>query len=760
MAKDKKANTHTYVTRSKSTKKQEEYNEHESSSDDEEWEDEETEDTDEEEFDPEAYQRLLLDLFPSKFMKKKAGKAESPKSETKKTRTAPEPPNKSNKSNKSSSKGDADKSGKASKKGGAKKETAKSGEKKSNHKSKKESIAEESSEEESSSDEEELEVTSKQSSKKKKSGGSKSKSKNKNLSESESENEDTSDSDDDEYDEEELEELLSGNSKLNIIFTLGGAPSLEESESEEEDESEEDSDDESESGEENESDNEGHAEETPRNEIIGRNTGASKSKPENTDNGGEVPCDNEVFDKFNKMIASLPEADKENGVMKSIMKEVSTLEKKHKKEEEKKTKKLRGKNTVKFRKLLRDKNVMNDTKFFETKMSVEQQELVLKQIEEVRKHSDVDKPYRLAVLDADIPIHFKSIAYKKINALKYMEPGDGEYYKIKNWVDTFMQIPFGKYKTLPLSLSDGVDASHEFMTNAKSVLDKAVFGLDDAKLQVMQMIGQWIANPDAIGTAIAIKGPMGTGKTTLVKEGISKILGRDFAFIALGGATDSSFLEGHSYTYEGSTWGKIVDILVKCKCMNPIIYFDELDKVSDTPKGEEITGILTHLTDTTQNSKFHDKYFSELDFDLSRCLFIFSYNDESKVNPILRDRMYRIQTKGYDAKEKSIIANDYIVPSIREQVKFDEKAVTIPNDVINHIVDKYTDKEDGVRNLKRCLEIIHTKLNLYRLMKPGTNLFEKDMKIEVTFPVTVTKEIVDKLIKQDQDTGSWKHMYM
>tara|TARA_Y100000741_G_scaffold314503_1_gene259914 strand:- start:216 stop:584 length:369 start_codon:yes stop_codon:yes gene_type:complete len=122
--------------------------------------------------------------------------------------------------------------------------------------------------------------------------------------------------------------------------------------------------------------------------------------------------------------------------------------------------------------------------------------------------------------------------------------------------------------------------------------------------------------------------------------------------------------------------------------------------------------------------------------------------------------MYRIQTKGYGVKEKSIIANDYIVPSIREQVKFDAKDVTIPNDVINHIVDKYTDKEDGVRNLKRCLEIIHTKLNLYRLMKPGTNLFEKDMKIEVTFPVTVTKEMVDKLIKQDQDTGSWKHMYM
>jgi ATP-dependent Lon protease len=90
--------------------------------------------------------------------------------------------------------------------------------------------------------------------------------------------------------------------------------------------------------------------------------------------------------------------------------------------------------------------------------------------------------------------------------------------------------------------------------------------------------------------------------------------------------------------------------------MNPVIYFDELDKISDTPKGEEIAGILTHLTDTSQNSQYHDKYFAEVDFDLSKCLFIFSYNDESKVNPILRDRMYRIHTKGYDKKQKTIIS--------------------------------------------------------------------------------------------------------
>jgi len=403
---------------------------------------------------------------------------------------------------------------------------------------------------------------------------------------------------------------------------------------------------------------------------------------------------------------------------------------------------------------------MNDLKFFNEKMTIEQQKSVLEQIELIHKSTHVDKPYRLALLDADIPIHYKASAYRKITTLRYMEPGGGEYYKMKNWVDTFMQIPFGKYRNLPITLEDGVEKCHEFMDNAKKILDQAVYGLNDAKLQIMQMVGQWIVNPGAIGTAIAIKGPMGTGKTTLVKEGISKILGRDFAFIALGGATDSSFLEGHSYTYEGSIWGKIVDLLIKSKSMNPVIYFDELDKISDTPKGEEIAGILTHLTDTTQNSQFHDKYFSEIDFDLSRCLFIFSYNDESKVNRILLDRMYKIQTKGYDQTQKTTIANNYLMPKICEQVKFKTEDIVIAEKTMHHIIDNYTDKEDGVRTLKRCLEIIQTKLNLYRLMKPDTNIFENEMSIKVEFPMTITPEIVDKLIKKEVDNGAWKNMYM
>ena len=413
--------------------------------------------------------------------------------------------------------------------------------------------------------------------------------------------------------------------------------------------------------------------------------------------------------------------------------------------DEKKRDKL---NVKEFKTLLRKKNSTNDLRYFRRHMTPAEQQKVIADLKQIHAVSIIQKPYRLSLLETDIPIAFKAIAMRKINSLRHMEPGCGEYYKVKNWVDTFMKIPFNKTRNLPLTIEDGLQRCSEFMEASKTTLDTAVYGLNDAKLQIMQMVGQWISNPAAMGSAIAIKGPMGTGKTSLVKEGISKILGRDFAFIALGGATDSSFLEGHSYTYEGSTWGKIVEIIFQCGSMNPVIYFDELDKISETAKGEEIVGILTHLTDTSQNSQFHDRYFAEIDFDLSKCLFIFSYNDESKVNPILLDRMYKINTTGYNKKDKTQIAQKYLTPKICAQVGFREGDIAIPDTVIEHIVENYTEKEEGVRNLKRCLEVVHRKLNLYRLIKPDTPLFEKEMSLKVSFPFAVTNEVVDKLVKQ------------
>ena len=549
--------------------------------------------------------------------------------------------------------------------------------------------------------------------------------KNKKIEERSESNEDDEDEyvDNEEESEEEVYSKKGKNQNFNIVFTIGNPNKLDDEYDEDYDSEEEEETDEEEEEEEEEEES---------------------KKDDYTEN------DKEILKQFKEMTNKLIENNKDSKLLKEFKDIGLDIEEEMDEEKEKREKKVKKKNMVEFRKCLKEKNLLNDFTYFE-KLEPESQLKIIKEVKEINNELKINKPYRFQLLESDIPSQHKACAMKKLNMLRYLEPGAGEYYKMKNWIDTFMRIPFNNFSSIPIQISDGVEKCHEFMEDAKKTLDDAVYGLNDAKLQIMQFVGQWITNPDAVGSAIAIKGPPGTGKTTLVREGISKILGRDFAFLALGGATDSSFLEGHGYTYEGSTWGKIVDILVQGKTMNPIIFFDELDKISDSPKGEEITGILTHLTDTSQNQQFHDKYFSEIDFDLSKCLFIFSYNDESRVNPILRDRMYRIQTDGYSEKEKAVIAKTHLLPKIREQVKFQEEDIIISDEVLGFLVQEYTEKEKGVRNLKRCLEIIYTKLNLYRLMKPDTKLFDKELDIKVEFPMTVTKDVVRKMIKKEDN---------
>ena len=486
-----------------------------------------------------------------------------------------------------------------------------------------------------------------------------------------------------------------------------------------------------------------------------------KNKPKEEDDRHPIPANiedeyKEMLD-VRKMLLEQLKRRPNNKFLKSSLDECNADIKKL-------TRKARHENTNAYYKLVNsDKKQTNEIDYFKHRLSNKDQQGIMADLKEINHTIYSEKPYRLSILQSKIPSKFKALAIQRLNMLKSMEPGDHEYYKIKNWVDAFMRIPFGVYRSIHIKMTDGIDICNEFMESAKKTLDNCVYGLNDAKLQIMQMLGQWIVNPESVGTSIAIHGPPGSGKTSIVKDGISKILGREFAFIALGGCGDGSFLEGHSYTYEGSMWGKIVQILMECKSMNPIIYFDELDKVSDSPRGQEIIGILTHLTDTSQNAEFHDKYFSEVSLDLSKCLFIFSYNDENAVNPILKDRMYRIQTKGYDSKEKITIARDYLLPKIREQVKFAAEDIIISDDTLQHIISTphLTKSEAGVRNLKRCLEIIYTKLNLYRLVKPGNSMFEKDLGVKVEFPINITRKEVDVFIKNNETMNpSVLAMYM
>jgi len=443
---------------------------------------------------------------------------------------------------------------------------------------------------------------------------------------------------------------------------------------------------------------------------------------------------------------------KELPMYKKMLKTQQEISEKQKSAKERASKKERRKNETEFTSMIANKP-MNELKYFQG-LAIEEQRVLLSKLTALREMDKQQKPNRVRLLESDIPDEYKLIALQKMAQLK--QGSDGEVGKIRAWLDGFMRIPFGKYHQLPVSLADGTDVCHAFIEDAKQKLDETTYGLNDAKMQIIQYIGRLISNPKATGTAIAIEGPPDTGKTTLIKS-ISDILKRPFAFIALGGATDSSTFEGHMITYEGSIWGQIADILMKSKCMNPVIYFDELDKVSETPKGEEIVGILTHLTDSSQNDRFQDKYFNGIDLDLSRAMFVFSYNDRIKINPILRDRMYVIKTEGYTTPQKNIIAKRYLSRTIRENISFSEEEVVFTDATIQYIIDHYTGNEQGVRNLKRCLETVYSKLNLFRLMK--TNLFNGDLPLTVSFPYTVTPDALRVLLKADE-TKSSNMMYL
>ena len=272
-----------------------------------------------------------------------------------------------------------------------------------------------------------------------------------------------------------------------------------------------------------------------------------------------------------------------------------------------------------------------------------------------------------------------------------------------------------------------------YINNVENVLDKCVHGHKNAKNQIQRIFGQWI-NGEISGYCFGFEGPPGVGKTTIAKKGISKCLvnndntSRPFGFIAIGGSSNSSTLDGHNYTYVGSTWGRIVDILMENKCMNPIIFIDELDKISKTENGKEIIGILTHLVDTTQNNSFQDKYFSGIDLDLSKVLFIFSYNDVDSIDKILLDRIHRIKFDNLTIEDKIVITREYILPELYSKMGLNN-CIEIQDNVIEFIIENYT-CESGVRKLKEYLFEIIGEINLEQLKNP--NNIELPIKLNIS----------------------------
>ena len=289
-----------------------------------------------------------------------------------------------------------------------------------------------------------------------------------------------------------------------------------------------------------------------------------------------------------------------------------------------------------------------------------------------------------------------------------------------------------------------------YFEKVKSVMDSAIYGHDKAKRQIERIICQWI-NGDQDGYCFGFEGPPGVGKTSLAKYGLSKCLedkngeGRPFAMIQIGGDSNGSSLHGHNYTYVGSNWGNIVQILIDKKCMNPIIFIDEVDKISKTEQGREIVGILTHLLDSTQNDCFQDKYFSGIDIDMSKALFILSYNDPGSIDKILLDRIHRVKFSNLSLEEKFVISRDHVLPEIYKKMGL-TGVVSMDDEVIKYVIEEYT-CEPGVRKLKEILFEIVGEINKKSLQKMCC---EEDEQSVLPFPMKITKEMIQTEYLKDR----------
>jgi len=390
-------------------------------------------------------------------------------------------------------------------------------------------------------------------------------------------------------------------------------------------------------------------------------------------------------------------------------------------------------------------SLQNHINYF-IEQSEEQRKIILDNLEKIYTITDNKIPRLFKILNSTLDTYHKKIALNKLHILETMQKSDSEYFKISQWLDTFLEIPFNIYKTpsyMDLQITTNTTKTAKYLNDSMKHLDTVIYGQDQTKQHIIEILARMIRNPKTLGSVFAIYGEAGTGKTTLIKEGLSHIFGLPFIFISLGGAQDRATLAGSNYVYEGSSCGKIIQSLKQSQCMNPIFYFDELDKTSGTEKGNEIINLLIHLTDYTQNSHFMDDYMDGIAIDLSRATFIFSFNDKNKISPILLDRMEIIKFKSYSNVEKMVIARDFLLPNVVKNVFNDSSIKFVISDenmskiikygvcnriyikkkigkfskIMKKIAKKKYKYNGGVRYIKKILERIVSRINLQLFQK-------------------------------------------
>jgi ATP-dependent Lon protease len=294
-----------------------------------------------------------------------------------------------------------------------------------------------------------------------------------------------------------------------------------------------------------------------------------------------------------------------------------------------------------------------------------------------------------------MPDEARERAEKELKKLKMMSPMSAEATVVRNYIDWCLALPWEEYK----------DENHD-VVEAERVLDEDHYGLEKPKERILEYLAVQALVEKMKGPILCLVGPPGVGKTSLGKS-IARSTGRDFVRVSLGGVRDEAEIRGHRRTYIGALPGKILQSLKKAGSGNPVFLLDEVDKMSMDFRGDPSSALLEVL-DPEQNHTFNDHYL-DIDYDLSRIMFVCTANVLSQIPRPLQDRMEIIQIPGYVESEKQSIARQYLVPKQREANGLTEEHVEFTDAAILEIVRHYT-RESGVRNLEREIASICRKV--------------------------------------------------
>lgn len=277
---------------------------------------------------------------------------------------------------------------------------------------------------------------------------------------------------------------------------------------------------------------------------------------------------------------------------------------------------------------------------------------------------------------------------KEADKLTKLPPSSQEAFVIKNYLDTVLDLPWGKYTKAKLS-----------MEKAEAVLEKDHYGLKKVKERILEFLAVHMLNPEIKGQIICLAGPPGIGKTSIAKS-IAKAMGRKYARVSLGGVRDEADIRGHRKTYVGAMPGRIITAISQAGSANPLILFDEIDKLCSDIKGDPSSAMLEVL-DAEQNNAFRD-HFIEVPFDLSKAVFITTANNVGAIPAPLLDRMEVIELPSYTAEEKFHIAKEHLIPKQLKEHGLKASQLKISDDAIDELIQYYT-KEAGVRSLERSI---------------------------------------------------------